>query len=84
MRLIKALIALVFVGFGVVFGALNRQAVQLDGLLGIWNVRLGFLVLLALLAGALVGGLAVTAGVVWPLRRQLRKTVASSSVEPTP
>ena len=30
MRLIKALFALVFIAFGVLFGALNRQAVRIE------------------------------------------------------
>jgi uncharacterized integral membrane protein len=75
MRLIKALVALMFVALGVVFGALNRQTVRLDlGVQDPFDVRLGLTLIVVLLGGALLGGLVVTAGVVWPLRRRLRKT----------
>ena len=74
MRLLRALVALFFVAAGIAVGALNPQAVVLD--LGILHVRssLGLVVLVTLLLGALLGGLVVTAGVVWPLRRRLRQT----------
>ena len=74
MRLIKSLIALMFVVLGVVFGALNRQVVHLDLWHAEYDVRLGLTLIVVLLGGALLGGLVVTAGVVWPLRRQMRKT----------
>ena len=74
MRLIKSLIALMIIALGMVFGALNRQVVPLD----LWHwehdVRLGLTLIVVLLVGALLGGLVVTAGVVWPLRRQMRRT----------
>jgi uncharacterized integral membrane protein len=72
MRVIKALAALCFVALGLVFGALNRQHVHVDLGLAAVDARLGFLILVALLAGAFIGGLAVMAGVVWPMRRKLR------------
>jgi len=72
MRVINALLALCFVALGVVFGALNREHVSVDLGLASVDARLGFLILVALLAGALVGGLAVMAGVVWPMRRRAR------------
>jgi uncharacterized integral membrane protein len=74
MRLIKSLVALMFVALGVVFGALNRQVVHLDLWRAQYDVRLGLTLIVVLLAGALLGGLVVTAGVVWPLRRQMRKS----------
>jgi uncharacterized integral membrane protein len=74
MRLLKSLIALMFVVLGVVFGALNRQVVHLDLWHAQYDVRLGLTLIAVLLGGALLGGLVVTAGVVWPLRRQMRKS----------
>jgi putative membrane protein len=74
MRLIKSLIALMFIGLGVVFGALHRQVVHLDLWYWEFDVRLGLTLIVVLLVGALLGGLVVTAGVVWPLRRQMRRT----------
>jgi lipopolysaccharide assembly protein A len=74
MRLFKTLIALMFVALGVVFGALNRQAVHIDLWQWTLEARLGLTLIGVLLLGALLGGLVVTAGVVWPLRRRLRQT----------
>ena len=79
MRLIKAVIALLFVVVGVLFGALNRTPVSIDlGFYTIESANLGTSLLAAvlagaLLAGAIVAGLVLTAAVVWPLRRQLRR-----------
>jgi len=79
MRLIKALFALLFIAFGVIFGALNKQTVHVDLWLRSFDVRLGLILLTVLLAGALIGGLVVTAGVVWPLRRRLHRTGGTGS-----
>ena len=72
MRVIKAILALCFVALGLVFGALNRQHVHVDFAIGAADLRLGLLVLVTLLLGAFLGGVAVMAGVVWPMRRKLR------------
>ena len=74
MRLIKTVFALLFIALGVVFGALNRQAVHIDLWQWTLEARLGLTLIFVLLLGALLGGLVVTAGVVWPLRRRLRQT----------
>jgi uncharacterized integral membrane protein len=74
MRLIKAFIALCFVAMGVVFGALNKQHVHVDLWFRSLDGRLGLVLLAVLLVGALLGGLAVTAGVVWPMRRRLGRS----------
>ncbi len=74
MRLFKALLALLFVAFGVLFGALNRAPVSID--LGLWQVQtlsLGTSLLLAVLAGAVLAGFVLTASVIWPLRHRLRR-----------
>ncbi|GAB2655120.1 lipopolysaccharide assembly protein LapA domain-containing protein [Arenimonas aestuarii] len=86
MRLIKALLALLFVVFGVLFGALNRDPVSID--LGIWQVQtlsLGTSLLLAVLAGAILAGFVLTASVIWPLRHRMRRDKpAAPSVAPGP
>jgi uncharacterized integral membrane protein len=73
MRLLKALFALLFIAFGVLFGALNRQAVRIElGFLG-FDGTVGTVLLLAVLAGAVLAGVVLTAGVIWPLRLQLKR-----------
>jgi lipopolysaccharide assembly protein A len=79
MRLIKSLIALCFVAMGVIFGALNRQPVHVDLWFRSFDGRLGLVLLTVLLLGALLGGLAVTAGVVWPMRRRLGRDQRTQS-----
>ena len=73
MRLIRFFVALVCLVLGAVVGALNRQPVSID--LGFANIpsNLGIALLVALLAGVLVGGLAITASVVLPLRQRLAR-----------
>jgi uncharacterized integral membrane protein len=73
MRLIRTLAALCFLALGLVFGALNTQRVTVDLGYRVVEGRLGLVLLAALLAGAFVGGLVVTAGVVWPMRRRLHR-----------
>ena len=73
MRLIRSLIALCFVALGIVFGALNRDPVRVDLWFAAFEGRLGLVLLAVLLAGALLGGLVVTLGVVLPLRRALSR-----------
>ena len=73
MRLFKTLFALLFAATGVVFGALNQAPVQVDLWFRTFEARLGFTLLTVLLLGALLGGLVVTVGVVWPLRRRLHR-----------
>jgi len=83
MRLIKSLIALCFVVLGVVFGALNMQRVTVDLWFDRVEGQLGLILLSAVLLGAFIGGLVVTAGVVWPLRRRfLRSGAADSGPDP--
>ena len=72
-RLIRTLIALACLAAGIVVGALNPQRALLD--LGFTQVpvALGVLVLIALLVGVVLGGLALSASVVFPLRQRLRR-----------
>ena len=74
MRLIRSFIALCFVALGIVFGALNREPVRVDLWFAAFEGRLGLVLLGVLLAGALVGGLVVTLGVVLPLRRSMARS----------
>lgn len=77
MRLIKAIVALLFVAVGVLLGALNRTPIRIDvGFATIEHANLGTSLLVAVLAGAIVAGGVLTVAVVWPLRRQLRRSPA--------
>ncbi len=83
MRLFRLLIALACLAAGIAVGGLNTQAVRLD--LGFVQLptSLGVAVLVALLLGVVIGGLALTASVVLPLRQRLRSVEsarASNSV----
>lgn len=74
MRLLQLLLALLFVAAGVVFGALNPQTTMLDFYYLHQSVGVGVALLVALLIGASLGGMAISVGVVWPLRRKLRQS----------
>jgi len=82
MRLIRLLIALLCLAVGLVVGALNHQPVVIDLGFNTLHATLGVSVLVALLLGALIGGLAVTASVVLPLRRRLRHGGAANDAGP--
>ena len=82
MRLLRAFVALFFVAAGIAVGALNPQAVVLD--LGILHIRssLGLVVLVTLLVGAILGGLAITLSAVLPLKQRLRAAQRARVAEP--
>lgn len=82
MRLLRALVALFFVAAGIAVGALNPQAVVLD--LGILHIRssLGLVVLVTLLLGALLGGLAITLSAVLPLKQRLPAAQRAQAAPP--
>ena len=82
MRLIRLLIAILCLAVGVVVGALNHQPVVIDLGFNTLHATLGVSVLVALLLGALIGGLAVTASVVLPLRQRLRRVAAATTAAP--
>jgi len=73
MRPLRLLIAIVFLAVGLVLGVLNANPVTVD--LGVVEVNagLGVILLCTLLAGVLVGALAIVASVVLPLRGALRR-----------
>ena len=70
MRLIRLLIALLCVAAGIAIGALNAQPITLDLVFTQFRASAGVCVLLALLSGVLIGGLAVGASGVAPARRK--------------
>ncbi|HEY0662485.1 MAG TPA: lipopolysaccharide assembly protein LapA domain-containing protein [Lysobacter sp.] len=73
MRLLRFLIAIVCLGAGAIVGALNRAPIVVD--LGFVRMptNLGVSLLVALLLGVVVGGLAISTSVVLPLRRRLAR-----------
>jgi hypothetical protein len=73
MRLFRLLVAVLCLAAGLIIGALNPQPVVLDLGFVALPATLGVTVLVALLLGVVLGGLAVTAGVVLPLRQRLRR-----------
>ncbi len=71
MRVIRFLIAIACLALGAVIGALNRQPVSIDLGFGHLASNLGIVMLVCVLTGVLIGGLAIAASVVLPLRRRL-------------
>ena len=77
MRPLRAFITLVFVAAGVVLGALNTAPSMVDLGFVTLQTSLGVILLCTLLAGVLLGGLAIIVSAVLPLRRQLARAVAT-------
>src|SRR5688500_16906841 len=80
MRLFRLLIALACLAAGIAVGGLNTQAVQLDLGFAQLPTSLGVAVLVALLLGVVVGGLALAAGVVLPWVARVRGVDAAPAV----
>jgi putative membrane protein len=74
MRLLYLALAIAFAALGILFGALNPDAVSVDFYWHSVSISLGAALLLAAFVGALLGGLAMLLGVVWPLQARLRRT----------
>ena len=72
-RPIRMLIAIACLAAGVVVGALNPQPAVLDLGFTRAGTSLGVIVLVVLLVGVVLGGLALAASVVLPLRQRLRR-----------
>ena len=81
MRVIRMLIAFAFIAIGAIVGALNRQEIAIDFGAFHASTTLGIALLVALLAGVVLGGVAIAASVVLPLRRQLAR---ARTAPPTP
>ncbi|KGM51694.1 hypothetical protein N792_08430 [Lysobacter concretionis Ko07 = DSM 16239] len=82
MRLIRILIALACLALGAVVGALNRQPVSIDVGFVYLPSNLGIALIISLLVGVLVGGLAISASLVLPLRRRLARVERVQSAVP--
>lgn len=80
MNLLRLIVALLFLSFGLVIGFLNDSpAIVLDLLVFKWATTPGNAIILSLLTGVLVGGLVVFAAAVLPLYSKLRKAGNSAS-----
>ena len=73
MRPIRILIAMLCLVAGVAVGALNPQVVEIDLGLAILRPTLGLALLASLLLGAIAGGLAIMASVLFPMRQRQRR-----------
>ena len=73
MRVFLPLIALMLLGLGFTFGALNPSPVLLDFFGLSVNLRLGLALILAALLGALGAGFLLALLVIWPQQRRLRR-----------
>lgn len=73
MNIFRLIIALVFLGVGLLVGVLNTQPITLKLLFTDIQTSSGVAIILSLLAGVIIGGLIVLATLVWPLYTKLRK-----------
>ena len=77
MRLIRIIVAIACLVIGAVVGALNRDLIAIDLGIGTLSTNLGIALIVALLVGVLIGGMAVSASLVLPLRRRLAQAERS-------
>ncbi len=85
MRALKALIALLFVIAGVVLGALNQQLVVIDLFFMQYQSHLGLALIISLLLGALIGGVLVSASLLFKqhMKPVIKQPVVSAvTIEP--
>lgn len=82
MRLIRLLVALACLAVGVAIGALNAQPISLDLGITTFHATLGVCILLALLAGVLIGGTVISASVVLPMQRRLALAARRNALPP--
>lgn len=73
MNIFRLIIALIFLGIGLLVGVLNTQPITLKLLFTDIQTSSGVAIILSLLAGVIIGGLIVLATLVWPLYTKLRK-----------
>jgi lipopolysaccharide assembly protein A len=83
MNIFRLIIALIFLGAGLLIGVLNTQPITLKLLAADIQTSSGVAIILSLLAGVIIGGLIVLATLVWPLYTKLRKA-NKQVVTPTP
>ena len=67
---------MLFVAAGVCVGALNAHPIAIDLGVAVLPVTLGVALLVCVLIGAILAGLALSASVILPLRRALRRARA--------
>ncbi len=72
MRLLIVILVLIFAVLGAVFGALNGERIVYDFYFVTASLPKGAMLIAALLAGWLIGGLVVYFGLVLRLRRRVR------------
>jgi uncharacterized integral membrane protein len=84
MNIFRLIIALVFLGIGLVIGVLNTQPITLKLLLVDIQTSSGVAIILSLLAGVLIGGLIVLTTLVWPLYSKLRRANKQAAAPATP
>jgi uncharacterized membrane protein YciS (DUF1049 family) len=84
MRAIRLLIAFAFIALGATVGALNRQEIAIDFAAFHLSTTLGVAMLVSLLVGVILGGTAIAASVVLPLRRQLARQQRLLASTPAP
>lgn len=75
MQLVRPVVALVCLASGAALGALNPEHVRIDFGAFELSTSLGVALIVALLAGVFLGGVALTASVILPLRRRLSRHV---------
>lgn len=73
MRLIRLLVAFACVAAGIAIGVLNTSPIRLDIGFVQWPTTLGVAVIVAMLIGVVLGGLALSASVILPMRRRLAR-----------
>ncbi len=79
MNLLRLIVALVFLSFGLVIGFLNDSpGIVLDLLFFSWATTPGNAIMLSLLVGVAIGGLGVFAAAVLPLYARLRRAGKSA------
>jgi putative membrane protein len=81
MRLVFLLLALLCVAAGVLFGALNPDPARVDFYWFGLDASLGVLLLAFAFLGAVLGGVALLIGVIWPLQARLRKSRRSQAAQ---
>jgi lipopolysaccharide assembly protein A len=82
MRLVRFFVAFACLVLGAIVGALNRTLISIDFGIGSVATNLGVALIVALLLGVLIGGLAISASLVLPLRRRLVRA-ERQRIEPT-
>lgn len=84
MNVFRLIIALIFLGIGLLVGVLNTQPITLKLLFTDIQTSSGVAIILSLLAGVIIGGLIILATLVWPLYTKLRKANKQAAASASP